>query len=84
MTSLYVLSFVLLFLYTKILKKRPLVGNMLVALFCAGLGGLGSILGSALGGSHGGGLGGLGSLLDMNGNGNPLDDILGMTGKLMP
>ena len=49
-----------------------------------GLGGLGSILGSALGGSHGGGLGGLGSLLDMNGNGNPLDDILGMTGKLMP
>lgn len=41
-----------------------------------GLGGLGSILG-------GGQAGGLGSLLDMDGNGNPLDDILGMAGKLL-
>jgi len=49
-----------------------------------GLGGLGSILGGVLGGNHGGGLGGLGSLLDMNGDGNPLDDILGMAGKIMP
>lgn len=54
-----------------------------------GLGGLGSILGSMLGNSsgsapaQGGGLvGGLGSLLDLDGDGNPLDDILGMAGKL--
>jgi 4-hydroxybenzoate polyprenyltransferase len=40
MMGLYILSFVLLFLYTKILKKRPLLGNMLVALFCAGVAGL--------------------------------------------
>jgi hypothetical protein len=33
--------------------------------------------------SQGGGLGGLGSLLDLNGDGNPLDDILSMAGKLM-
>ncbi|MEQ1541933.1 MAG: DUF937 domain-containing protein [Novosphingobium sp.] len=52
-----------------------------------GLGGLGSILGSMLGNSagsapaQGGGLGGLGSLLDLNGDGNPLDDIIGMAGK---
>lgn len=53
-----------------------------------GLGGLGSILGSVLGNAsgsapaQGGGLGGLGSLLDLNGDGNPLDDIIGMAGKL--
>lgn len=49
---------------------------------------LGSVLGSVLGGGGqqaapaGGGLGSLGSLLDMDGDGNPLDDILGMAGKL--
>ncbi len=50
---------------------------------------LGSILGSMLGGSQqaapasgGGLLGGLGSLIDMNNDGNPLDDIIGMAGKL--
>lgn len=59
-----------------------------------GLGGLGSILGSILGGGSqasapaassgglGGALGGLGSMLDLNGDGNPLDDIIGMAGKL--
>jgi len=30
----------------------------------------------------GGGLGGLASILDMDGDGNPLDDIIGMAGKL--
>lgn len=44
-------------------------------------GGLGGMLGSVLGGS-GGGLGGLGKMLDMDGDGNPLDDIIGMAGKL--
>jgi hypothetical protein len=53
-----------------------------------GLGGLGSILGSvfgggAKGGSQAGGLGGLASMLDMDGDGNPLDDILGMAGKFL-
>ena len=48
---------------------------------------LGSVLGSVLGGGQqaapaGGGLGGLGSLIDMNHDGNALDDILGMAGKL--
>jgi hypothetical protein len=55
-----------------------------------GLGSLGSLLGGLLGGSRGGastgpaaGLGGLASMLDLDGDGNPLDDILGMAGKLM-
>jgi hypothetical protein len=49
-------------------------------------GGLGGLLGGILGGgqaSQSGGLGGLGSLLDMDGDGNPLDDIIGMAGKMM-
>lgn len=51
-------------------------------------GGLGGILGSVLGGAMGGGqpqaggqggiLGSLSSMIDMNGDGNPLDDILKM------
>ena len=52
-----------------------------------GLGGLGGLLGGVLaGGSQAAGsagAGGLGSLLDMNGDGNPLDDIIGMAGKMM-
>ena len=53
-------------------------------------GGLGGLLGGLLGGQTAGagsanpsGLGGLASLLDMNRDGNPLDDILRMGGKLM-
>jgi hypothetical protein len=52
-------------------------------------GGLGEILGGILGGGSrpnpgGAGTGGgLGSMLDLDGDGNPLDDILGMAGKLM-
>lgn len=56
------------------------------------LGGLlGSVLGGLLGGggtkrsrggNSGGGLGGLGQLIDLDGDGNPLDDILGMAAKL--
>ncbi|WP_109356722.1 DUF937 domain-containing protein [Sphingorhabdus sp. EL138] len=48
-------------------------------------GGLGGLIGGLLrGGSKAssGGLGGLGSLLDLDGDGNPLDDIIGMAGKL--
>lgn len=50
-------------------------------------GGLGGLLGGLLGGQPAGAAaprsGGLGSLLDLDGDGNPLDDILGMAGKLM-
>lgn len=56
-------------------------------------GGFGGMLGNVLGGMMGAGqqqaapqsggmLGGLGSMLDMDGDGNPLDDIIGMAGKL--
>ena len=50
-------------------------------------GGLGGLLGGLLGGRQAGPsagastAGGLGSLLDLDGDGNPLDDILGMVGK---
>jgi hypothetical protein len=49
------------------------------------LGGLGNVLGQLTGGAtpSRGGAGGLGSLLDINGNGNPLDDIIGMASKMM-
>jgi hypothetical protein len=50
----------------------------------AGGGGLGDLLGGLLGGQGGGarqGVGGLASMLDMDGDGNPLDDILRMVGK---
>lgn len=43
-------------------------------------GGLGGLLGGLMGGRGGGGTGGLASLLDLDGDGNPLDDILGMAG----
>jgi hypothetical protein len=54
-------------------------------------GGLGDLLGGLLGGGAaaansvraGGAAPGLGSLLDLNGDGNPLDDILRMAGKAM-
>ncbi len=55
-------------------------------------GGLGGMLGNVLGGMIGGGqqaapqsggvMGGLSSLLDMDRDGNPLNDIIGMAGKL--
>lgn len=48
-------------------------------------GGLGGALGGLLGGRNEDGArrsGGLASMLDMDGNGNPLDDILRMAGKL--
>jgi len=49
-------------------------------------GGLGALLGSVLGagsGAGGGSAGGLAAMLDLDGNGNPLDDILRMAGKAM-
>lgn len=52
-------------------------------------GGLGGVLGGLLRGTPDppgaapGTMGGLASMLDLNGDGNPLDDILGMAGKLV-
>jgi hypothetical protein len=60
------------------------LGGLLGGLGGGGLGG-GGLGGGATGsGSQaaGGGLPGLASMLDMNGDGNPLDDILRMAGKL--
>lgn len=80
-----------------VLKRMLPMLAMLVAGFMAkqrtagaaapssGGGGLGSILGGLLGGQAGGGatsgLGGLASMLDMDRDGNPLDDIMRMVGK---
>lgn len=78
------------------LKKMLPILAMLVAGYMSkqggsegGNGGLGGMLGNVLGGALGGGaapsacgLGGLGKLIDLNGDGNPLDDILGGLGKL--
>lgn len=79
---------------SSLLKKMLPILAMLVAGYLAKQsggagtgGGLGGILGNILGGSGqqqasaGGGLGGIGSMLDMDGDGNPLDDIIGMAGK---
>lgn len=79
-----------------ILKKMLPMLAMLVAGYMAkqhggaAAGGGGGLLGGLLGGLMGGGNagggaaqggGGLASMLDLNGDGNPLDDILGMAGK---
>ncbi len=45
-------------------------------------GGLGDVLAGLVGGGGQGGGAGLASMLDLDGDGNPLDDILGMAGKL--
>lgn len=77
-----------------LLKKMLPMVAMMVAGYMAkqggdnsgsGGGGLGGLIGGLLGGgskASGGGLGSLGSLLDLDGDGNPLDDIIGMAGKL--
>ncbi len=51
-------------------------------------GGLGGMLGKTFGGQAGAesgarSVGGLGSMLDLDGDGNPLDDIIGMAGKFI-
>ena len=74
-----------------LLKKMLPILAMLVAGYMAKQqgaassgGGLGGLLGGLLGGQGAGGsASGLGSMLDLNGDGNPLDDILKMAGKAM-
>ncbi|MBC5781436.1 DUF937 domain-containing protein [Ramlibacter sp. USB13] len=78
----------------ELLKKMlPLLAMVVTGLMAKGQGsagsaggGLGGMLGSILGGGSAGGsglggLGGLGRMLDANGDGNPLDDILRAVGK---
>ncbi len=51
----------------------------------SGGGGLGDLVGAVLGGGQqqaSGGLGSLVGMMDFNRNGNPLDDIIGMAGKM--
>src|SRR5688572_18567346 len=68
-----------------VLKKMLPILAMLVAGYMAKQrggsagGGLGGMLGGLLGGA--GAAGGLGSMLDMNRDGNPLDDIMRMAGR---
>lgn len=63
------------------------LGNLIGAAMGGSGGGgmIGNVLGSALGGGQGqaggGALGGLANMLDMNHDGNPLNDIMGMLGK---
>jgi hypothetical protein len=62
------------------------LGNLIGAAMGGGGGGmLGNVLGAAMGGNQaqasGGALGGLANMLDMNNDGNPLNDIMGMLGK---
>ncbi len=79
---------------TGLLKKMLPMLTMLITGFMAkqasgsqmapSSGGLGGLLGGLLGGqseSGRSGPGGLASMLDMNGDGNPLDDIMRMAGK---
>lgn len=77
---------------SSVLKKMLPMLAMLVAGYMAkqhggaaaqtgGGGLLGGLLGGLMGGGQAAGGGGLGSLLEMNGDSNPLDDILSMAGK---
>ena len=72
-------------------KMLPLLAMVVTGLLSKGqaeggsAGGLGGLLGGLFGGSGGRaspGLGGLGRLLDAHGDGNALDDVLRMAGKL--
>ena len=80
---------------TDTLKKMLPILAMLVGGYLSSQGGgsssgrsgggmLGGLLGSIMGGgkSSSGKLGGIGAMLDLDGDGNPLDDIIGMAGKL--
>jgi hypothetical protein len=68
-------------------KMLPLLAMVAAGLMAkqgsgASGGGVLGQLGNMLGGAQGGAGGGLGKLLDLDGDGNPLDDLLGMAGKL--
>lgn len=76
---------------SELLKKMLPVVAMMVAGYLAKQneendngGGLGGLIGGLLGGgNNGSSRDDLGSLLDLHSDGNPLDDIIGMAGKLI-
>ncbi|MEZ4587185.1 MAG: DUF937 domain-containing protein [Gemmatimonadales bacterium] len=77
---------ILAMVVTGLMAKQRSSSSQQSAAGAGGLGGLGGLLGGLLGGgarsgSSTGGLGGLASMLDADGDGNPLDDILGMMGR---
>ena len=62
----------------------PILATLAAGAMAKQGGGLGGLLGGLAGGSAPGGkVGGLAGMLDMDGDGNPLDDIMGMAGKIM-
>jgi hypothetical protein len=63
-------------------KQGGAAGSAQAAQSDAGLGGLLGSLAESRGG-QGGGLGGLAAMLDLNKDGNPLDDVLNLAGKLL-
>jgi hypothetical protein len=72
-------------------QMLPIVAMMAAGAMAknANSGGLGNLIGAAMGGGQAaapagamaGGLGGLANMLDMNHDGNPLNDIMGMLGR---
>jgi hypothetical protein len=72
-------------------QMLPIVAMMAAGAMAknASAGGLGNLIGAAMGGGQaaapagglGGSLGGLANMLDMNRDGNPLNDIMGMLGR---
>jgi hypothetical protein len=72
-------------------QMLPIVAMMAAGAMAknANAGGLGGLIGAAMGGGQSaapagamaGGLGGLANMLDMNHDGNPLNDIMGMLGR---
>jgi hypothetical protein len=72
-------------------QMLPIVAMMAAGAMAknASAGGLGGLIGAAMGGGQtaaptgamAGGLGGLANMLDMNHDGNPLNDIMGMLGR---
>ncbi len=70
-------------------KQRGGAGSVSAQPTSGGAGGFGDLLGGVLGGNPravrdgGPNAGGLASMLDLDGDGNPLDDILGMAGKFL-
>lgn len=74
-------------LVTGFMARHPGVGAT-AAPAAPDVGGLGGLLGGLLGGGQspggaGAGAGGLASMLDLNGDGNPLDDIMRLAGKAL-
>lgn len=69
----------------KLKMLLPILATLAAGAMAKHGGGPGGVLGGLTGGGSaaGRGAGGLAGMLDMDGDGNPLDDIMGMAGKLI-